>query len=247
MTSVIKTLVVDDVALARQRVVRLLKEHADVEVVGEAEDGQAMAVEIERWRPDLVVLDISMPEQDGFSAMAGVPEAMRPLVIVLTAYSEHALRAFRANAVDYLVKPVDAGSMAEALNRVRSRLGQPVVAESPRPTSPIQHRLALRTSTGLQLVNASDIVWVDAIRNYIAVHAAGQPIVIRSGLREFVQDLDQDIFVQIHRSSVVNLLRIAQVSTLPNGSHCLRLDTGKELVVSRKYWSSLIDKLGPAR
>lgn len=238
----IRVLVVDDVDLARQRVCRLLAVHADVQVVGEACDGPALVAQCRRLQPDLVFLDISMPEQEGLSAFSEIPDP-RPQLIVLTAYSDHALRAFRFNAVDYLVKPLEPEALAEALNRVRVRLAMP----RPEPTTEVElQELSFRTSEGIRLVRRDEIVWFEAIRNYVALHGQGQAIIVRASFSSILQRMGTDHFVQLNRSIAVSFGQILRLKALGNGSYEVCLRSGKQFSVSRNYWPALARRLKPS-
>src|SRR5581483_4564090 len=200
----IRTLVVDDIPLARHRVVRILLEHPDVEVVGEAHDGDSMLLAVQNLHPDLVFLDVSMPGHDGISALLKIEEKLRPLVVFVTAHAQHAVRAFRVDAVDYLVKPLDSQALAESLERVRARIGrQHVEATQGAPSYPRQ--TSFKTLDGLRIVSLDEVLWLEAVRNYVAVHVRGETLIVRSTFRDLLAGLDPAIFVQIHRSTAVNI------------------------------------------
>ena len=234
MSRDIRVLVVDDVELARDRVRRALESHADVVVVGNAGDGEQMIALVHTLKPDLLIMDISMPEQDGFSALAALPAAERPLVIFVTAYSEHALSAFRADAVDYLMKPLDASALAIALNKVRARLSltlqsyNAAVAIAP-------ERISLRTTEAIILVELANILWVQAVRNYVAVHSNDGVAIVRSTLAEMLARLQLARFIRVNRSSVVNSHRIKRLVITSDGEQKLQLDQGTEITVGRAY------------
>ena len=195
MTTPLRVLVVDDVELARQKVVRSLRAHADVEVVGEAANGAEMIEAIGRLRPALVFLDVSMPEQDGFSALREIAPEQRPLVIFLTAYAHFALDAFRVEATDYLLKPVDPVLLAEALARVRRRLAEPVSSDLPGATTAADYpsRLTVRANSGLRVLPVDTIDWIEAVRNYLAIHCGREAIIVRATLQGIVAQLVQDV------------------------------------------------------
>jgi two-component system LytT family response regulator len=238
-------MVVDDVELARQRLVRALRAHPDVEVVGEAGNGSEMIEAVHRLKPALLFLDVSMPEQDGFSALAELAPELRPLVVFVTAYAQYALNAFRVEAIDYLLKPAEPAQVAEALARVRLRLALPAAASANEPTNTSNHpeRLALRTDGGLRVVSVEAIDWIEAIRNYIAIHEGREAIIVRSTLQVLLTQLDPRRFVRVHRSTVVNILRIRELRPLDNGDQRMVLIDGTELSISRTYREALMGAL----
>jgi len=246
----LRTLLVDDVRLARQRLRRLLAAHADVEVVGECGDAAAALAAIAALRPDLVLLDIEMPEQDGFEVLAGLPGPDRPEVVFVTAYDQHAVRAFEANALDYLLKPVEPARIASTLERVRARRaaggGDPRLDELlkalGRERFPV--RLAVKGSDGTEFVRVAEIDWIEAAGNYLCVRAAQKTHVLRETLTQMQARLDPARFVRIHRSRIVNIDRIAKLSPLFNGDHCVQLGDGTELTLSRTYREALFRALG---
>jgi two-component system LytT family response regulator len=240
-----RVLVVDDVELARQRLLRALAAHPDVEVVGEAASGPEMIEAIPRLHPALLFLDVSMPEQDGFSALAELPAELRPLVVFVTAYAQFALNAFRVEAIDYLLKPADPALLAKALARARQRLAQPAVAvaNEPAPTTVYPERLTLRTDTGLRVVSVDAIDWIEAIRNYLAIHEGREVFIIRSTLQSLAAQLDPARFVRVHRSTLVNIRQVRELRPLGNGDQCMVLVDGTELSISRTYREALLHLL----
>lgn len=244
MTPPLRVLLVDDVELARSKLRRALAAHPDVEIVGEAADGEAMLAAVRALRPQLLFLDIAMPEQDGFSALSELSPAERPLVIFLTAYAQHALEAFRVEAVDYLLKPVEAGLLAEALGRVRRRLAEPGAVVEPRgPESRPPERLTVRTDSGMRVVEVATIRWIEAIRNYLALHLPGESVIVRSTLQGLLEQLDPARFVRVHRSAIVNLAEVHELRPIGNGDQKMRLRDGSEIAISRTYREELLRRL----
>jgi two-component system LytT family response regulator len=253
MTPALRALIVDDVKLARQRLRRLLGAHPDVEVVGECADAASAIAAIAEHTPDLVFLDIEMPEQDGFAVLAELPAVRRPAIVFVTAYDQHAVKAFEANALDYLLKPVEPARMAATLERVR---GQRTTGGSDarldallrvleRDRYPV--RLAVRGTDGTQLVRVAEIDWIEAAGNYLCVRAGKQTHVLRETLTQMEAKLDPARFVRIHRSRIVNIDRIARLSPLFNGDHCVLLGDGTELTLSRTYREALFRVIGEPR
>jgi two-component system, LytTR family, response regulator len=242
----ISTVIVDDVALARQKVMRALKDHPDIEVLGEAEDGPSMIAMLREKRPSLLFLDISMPEQDGFSALAVIEESARPLIVFLTAHSHFAVDAFRVDAVDYLVKPLDPVALRVALTKVRRRLGEPT-ATVPTPTraaTEFSQRIAFRTDEGFKVVRVDAIRWIESVRNHIAVHTESETLLTRCTLQEILEKLDPASFVRVHRSAAVNIDVVHYIQPQSSGDQKLVLDDGTELAVSRGYREELLRRCG---
>jgi two-component system LytT family response regulator len=237
----LRVLVADDVELARQKVIRLLSAQEGVEVVGTATNGPEMIDAVARLRPTLLMLDISMPEQDGISALLEIPSEDRPLVIFLTAHEEFALTAFRVNAVDYLLKPIDAELLAESLARARRRLTagtDETLLKAPGASPPA--RITVRTDTGLRVVLADDINWVEAVRNYVAIHVLGETLIVRSTLQGLVARLDPRVFTYAHRSVVVNVRKVRELRPFGNGDQRMWLHDGTQLSISRSCRESLL-------
>ena len=242
----ITTVIVDDVALARQKVVRALKDHPNIEVIGEAEDGPGMIAMVREKNPSLLFLDISMPEQDGFSALAEIEESTRPLIVFLTAHSHFAVDAFRVDAVDYLVKPLDPGALKLALTKVRRRLDEPTATlSSPSPASiAFSHRIAFRTDEGFKVVRVDAIRWIESVRNHIAVHTGSETLLTRCTLQEVLEKLDPASFVRVHRSAAVNIDVVHYIQPQSSGDQKLVLNDGTELAVSRSYREELLRRCG---
>jgi two-component system LytT family response regulator len=242
VTGDLRVLVVDDLELARQKLVRSLSAYPDVEVVGEAASGEEMIDAIQRLHPALLFLDVSMPEQDGFSALRELPPGQRPLVIFLTAYAQFALEAFRVDAVDYLLKPVDPTLLAAALMRARRRLKD--VAPNDRdgtPTSVVYPlRLTLRTDSGLRLLPVDAIDWIEAVRNHLAIHCGREVIIVRLTLQNIVSQLEPKRFARVHRSGVVNLARVRELRPVSNGDQRMVLNDGTELPISRTHREAVL-------
>jgi two-component system, LytTR family, response regulator len=235
----IRTLVVDDIPLARQRVIRVLLEHPDVEVVGEAYDGESMLLAIDNLRPELVILDVSMPGSDGMAALLKIQEQQRPFVVFVTAHSQYAVRAFRLNAIDYLVKPLDSQALACSLERVRERIGSRQVEATPGPPSDPRQAF-FKTLDGVKIVSLEEVLWLEAVRNYVAVHVRGETLIVRSTFRALLAGLDPAIFVRIHRSTAVNIQQVEHIQPTGNGDQKIRLRNGQELTVSRTFRLDLL-------
>jgi two-component system LytT family response regulator len=244
----IRTLVVDDEPLARRAVTGLLAPHDDFALVGEADHGAAAVAQIAALRPDLVFLDVQMPEMDGFGVMEAVgPEAM-PITVFVTAFDAHAVRAFEVQALDYLLKPFDDLRFGRVLERVRrqrssdtnrgDRLRSVLDALSPAP------RLVARANGAAHLIRLEEIDWIAAAGDYAEVHAGGRAQLVDESLAALEARLPRDAFARIHRSAIVRLDRIVEVRPGAHGDGSLRLACGAELRFSRRYRAPIDRYLG---
>ena len=216
----LRAFIVDDEPLARRRLRSLLSRQEDVELVGEAGDGPSAAARLTAVRPDVVFLDIRIPELDGFALLDALGD-LRPAVVFVTAHDEYALRAFDVNALDYLLKPFDESRLREAVRRARAAL-----------SSPPATRLALRTDGRMTLLDVDAVDWVEAADNYVCVHAGGTTHVVRGTLAELAARLDPRRFARVHRSTLVNIERIREV--LPEGrDFAVVLRDGTRLALAR--------------
>lgn len=256
----LRALVADDEPLARETISLLLKDVPDVSVAWEARDGQEAVEAIQTHQPDLVFLDIQMPHVDGFGVVEAIgPEAM-PATVFVTAYDQHALRAFDVAAVDYLVKPYDDARFHRALDRVRSLWAsrQPVgqrrqpddelatrlrdlltaTAEPPAPD-----RLLVREGTKLSVVRTDAVDWAEAAGDYVALHVGPRTHLLRETLAGLAERLDRR-FVRVHRSAMVNVERVRDVRLTASGDARVFLRDGTEIRASRRYWKDLEARLG---
>jgi two-component system LytT family response regulator len=245
---VIRTLLVDDEALARRGVRQLLAAHVDVEIVGECGDGPSAIAAMEARTPDLVFLDIQMPECDGFTVLRTHAErrgiAELPLTVFLTAYEEFALDAFDVEAVDYLVKPVSEERFEEAMRRVRRRLALPAdaargaVAVRRDDEAPSARQLVVATATGQRVVMLDEVDWIAANDYYVTVHAAGRRYLLRESLASLEERLDPARFIRVHRGAIVSIARVREVRSA--GADVVVLQDGTKLPVSRRRRAALV-------
>jgi two-component system, LytTR family, response regulator len=255
----IRTILVDDEKLAIQGLQLRLENHPDVEIVDTCLNGREAIRSIKTNKPDLVFLDIQMPGFDGFSVVAGLMEVEPPLFVFVTAYSDHALRAFEAQATDYLMKPVDEQRLADTLDRVRQRLSEKKGAEeSVRLMEALTEHApeaaeemadsgdTLASNRYEKLINIKDrgqifrvdvdtIERIDAAGDYMCIYTGDNTLILRETMKDLERRLDPRRFQRIHRSTIVNLDLVKQVKPHTNGECFLVLDSGAQVKVSRSY------------
>ena len=243
----IRALIADDEPLARRGIRQLLAARRDVEVVGEARNGRETIGAVQRFRPDLLFLDVQMPEIDGFGVLKALDRAQLPAVIFVTAYDDFAVRAFEAHALDYLVKPVEEARFAEALDRTRERMRSVAAIELSRRlsllltareqeglTRPIvRQRLLVSTSAGELLLDVEEIDWIEADDYYAAIYARGRRHLLRESLSSLERRLDATRFLRAHRGAIVNVDRIREMRG-DAGETVLVLRDGSRVPVSRR-------------
>lgn len=240
----IGTLVVDDEPIARRAIVRLLRDDADIELLGECGDGVSAVQAIRDQSPDLVFLDIQMPAITGLDVVATIGAERMPATVFVTAYEQYAVRAFEANAVDYLVKPFGRERFAKALQRVKSRLSAGAgdahtsarilaALETLRRRQDYLERVPVRIDEHVVLVDVADIVWIGAKRNLVQLHLAGRVHELRETMTALAARLDPSHFARIHRSAIVNIRRVRAIHPWFNGHHVVVMDTGQQLRMSR--------------
>ncbi len=257
----IRTIVVDDESLAIQGLQLRLEPHSDVDVVDTAQNGREAIRKIKTHKPDLVFLDIQMPGFDGFSVVQGLMDVEPPLFVFVTAYSDHAIKAFEAQAVDYLLKPVEPQRLADALDRVRRRLSEkkgveeaerlkevlaevaPEAAEQAAEDSASDMHNANRFEKLINIkdrgqifrVDVDTIERIDAAGDYMCIYTADNSLILRETMKDLEKRLDPRVFQRVHRSTIVNLALVKQVRPHTNGECFLVLESGAQVKVSRSY------------
>lgn len=257
----IRTVVVEDEPVSRDRLLALLQEEQDVEVVGACSDGRSAAATIANATPDLVFLDIQLPEMDGLTLARTLDPDTRPAVVFVTAHDMYALPAFEIHALDYLLKPFSAQRFRSALAYAREHLAQrratsigrhilgllPDAQPVPPPTiaspTPAGERLVVKSSGRIYFVKFADIDWCEAAGNYIRVHVGPQAHLIRETMNRLESQLDRRQFVRVHRSTIVNVDRIQELRSSFNGEHVVVLRNGIRLTMSRGYRDALQERL----
>jgi two-component system LytT family response regulator len=234
----IRTLVVDDEPLARARMLSLLGEEPDVEVVGTCADGREAAAAIDEKSPDLVFLDVQMPDVDGLELAGSFKHHQTPAVVFVTAYDEYALRAFEIHALDYLLKPFSRDRFKAALSHVRQHLSHRQGRAS------VRDRLVIKSTGRIYFVRTADIDWCEAAGNYVRIHVGVQSHLVRDTMVSLQAQLDAGQFVRIHRCAIVNIDRIQELRSSFGGEYVVLLRGGTRLTLSRGYRESLQARLG---
>lgn len=245
----IRSVVVDDEPLARRRIMRLLKPHAAIQVVAECGDGPTAATTIERLQPDLVFLDIQLPQLDGFGVLEQLPADRWPVTIFVTAFDEHAVRAFENLALDYLLKPVREERFAKAVKRAEAyiqlrRTGQisqdlTALLDEIRNPPRYQRLLMVRESGLIIPVSVDSIEWIEAAGQYVRLHAGEKTYLLRERMHVLEAKLDPDQFFRIHRSIIVRIDQIRQIEPAFHGDQIVHLRSRVTLTMSRNYRAGL--------
>ena len=233
----IRALVVDDEPLARRNLTVLLRGDPDIECIAECSSGLEAVDAIRKSRPDLVFLDVQMPECDGFDVLEMLGSDLPPVIIFVTAYDEYALRAFEAGALDYLLKPFDDARFGRALKRAKEKLAHYL----PRPH--VAERLVIKSQGRVMFVDVADIDWIEAAGYYACLHVGADTHILRRPLAELEQELGDERFVRVHRSIVVNLERIRGLELQSGGEYEIVLKSKVRLRMSRRYRRRLQDRM----
>lgn len=250
----IRAMVVDDEAMARERVVSLLRQEQDIELIGECSDGEQAVSAINSQQPDLVFLDVQMPAVDGFRVIEQVGPEKMPAVVFVTAYDEYAVRAFEVHALDYLLKPFGRERFQQTLQHARSHverrragdLGKRLMAlvQDIKPEPQKLDRLVVKSGGRVFFLRTEDIVWIEAAGNYVRLHLAEDSHLFRETMNGIEARLDPRRFVRIHRSRIVNSDRIKELQPWFNGEYVVVLQNGTRLTLSRGYREKLQERLG---
>ena len=251
----IHVLVADDELPARQRLMDLLRRDDQVGSVSEAADGQTAVEMIEREKPDLLFLDVQMPELDGLGVVDAIGAADMPLTVFVTAYDQHAIRAFEANALDYLLKPFSDERFEAAMARVKARLDERSMKEfgqrvmkmvSAAPAAPERRldRLVVKAGGTTRFIRVIDIDWIEAAGVYVTLHVGGKELLYRAALNDLADKLDPRRFVRVHRSALINIESVVQLEPISHGEFEAVLKNGSRTRVSRTYRGQLEKRLG---
>lgn len=247
----IRALIVDDEPLAREKIRTLLADDSEVEVVAECGDGRSAAKAIIEHEPDLVFLDVQMPEVDGFAALDAAQGVRMPIVIFVTAYDEYALQAFEVHALDYLLKPFDRDRFATALTRAKQRVQSDrhfadresmleLLSELRRERrGGWLERLVVKSRGRVFFVPAGEIDWIEAAGNYVELHIGSQSHLIRSTMKTLEERLDPALFLRVRRSAIVNISRIQHIEPWSNGEYLITLKSGANVKSGVAYREAL--------
>jgi two-component system LytT family response regulator len=241
-TRKIRTLIVDDEPLARSNLAVLLRLDPEMEITGECGSGVEALSEIREGKPDLVFLDVQMPECGGFDVIEMLGKDLPPAVVFVTAYDQYALRAFEAGALDYLLKPFDNARFELALRRAKERVAQ--ARNLPRKSlGSTPERLVVKGAGNVLFVKISDIDWIEAADYYVCLHVGARSHLLRRSLAELEQEMDAGVFCRVHRSTIVNLNRVRGLKLGEDGEYEVVLESGARLRLSRRYRKQLQERL----
>jgi len=250
----VRVVIADDEPLVRRGLRAFVEASPGVSLVGEARNGREAVDIIRAQRPDLLFLDVQMPELDGFGVLQALAGEPVPVVVFVTAYDEYAIRAFDVHAVDYLLKPFDEDRFRTALGRARSRLGErradtldqrlEAVLSALRAREQYADRLLVKSEGRVTVVQVEDVDWIEAADNYARVHTARGRYLVREPIKSLERKLDPRHFARVHRSAIVNLARVRELQPMFGGEYVIILSTGTKLTLSRGYRDAFRDRLG---
>jgi two-component system LytT family response regulator len=251
----VRTLIVDDEELARKRIRKLLLLESEFEIVGESRDGREAIRAIEQLAPDLVFLDVQMPELGGFHVLAQIALEKLPVIIFVTAYDQFALKAFEAQALDYLLKPFDDERFAQCLQRARTYLNGNETSEIKERLASLANglsgqtkyltRVAVKSAGRVLFLKTGEIDWIEAAGNYVNLHVGKDSYLLRGRVSELEKRFDPQQFFRIHRSTIVNLDRVKELHPLFKGEAIVVMKDGHRLSASRNGSQRLQELLGP--
>ncbi|MGI8742403.1 MAG: LytR/AlgR family response regulator transcription factor [Bryobacteraceae bacterium] len=249
----INALIVDDERLSRQRIRRLLSVEQDVDVMGEWANGEEAVAFLKEKTPDVLFIDIQMPGQDGFSVLATIAAGPVPITIFVTAFDEHALKAFEVQAFDYLLKPFDRRRFQTTMQRAREQLRRlrsdntqdrlVALLEGLGHRKNGSDRLAIKTAGHVVFVKTEDVSWIEAADNYVCLHCGPETHILRETMNALEARLDSSKFLRVHRSTIVNVDRIKELQPWFRGDYLLVLQDGTQLTLSRTYREKLQNTL----
>ncbi len=245
-TQKIHTLIVDDEILAVEKIKRLLKDDPEIEISGECYDGKTALSKIRNLRPELLFLDVQMPEMDGFEVLLNLDTEKVPFVVFVTAYDKYAVQAFEVHAVDYLLKPFDRERFVKALDRAKSTIGQKnsesmlqkrlnELLTHVQGGSSYVERFVIKSHGRIFFLKVSEIDWIEAAGNYVKLHTGKESHLIRSTMTSIEKQLDPKNFMRIHRSTIVQIDRIKEIQPWFNGEYLIFINNDTKLTLSRTY------------
>lgn len=255
---VIRTIIADDEHLARKKLRLLLDSEPGVQVVAECQDGLQTVSAVQTHRPDLLLIDIRMPDMDGFQVLKQIASDELPVVVFTTAYDQFAIRAFEAHALDYLLKPFDGERLHHAVERAGAELLKlhdrdlagrilDLLAKNAEPkmdSKQVDDRMVIRAGGKVVFLDVKEIDWIEAAANYVKLNVGKDSYLLREGIGSISERLDPDRFVRIHRSVIVNVRKIKELQPCESGEYIAVLRNGKELSCSRGYRTQLQRLIG---
>jgi two-component system LytT family response regulator len=255
MSERITALIVDDEPLARKFIRRMLEKHPSVEIAGECGNGREAVDRIRAEKPDLVFLDVQMPEMDGFMTLETLNPENLPQIVFVTAYEQYAIRAFEIHALEYLLKPFDQPRFDKAMSRVNEKFANRDQAQTERKQiaallenvarkSPYLERLVVKTGGRIIFLKTGEVDWIQADDKYAHLHTGHKSYLVRQTLGVLEAQLDPQKFVRIHRSAIVNIERIKELQPMFTGDHTVVLENGTKLTLSRSYKNRVFEVLG---
>ncbi len=250
----LRVLIVDDEPLARRRLKRLLQDDSGTIVVGECSQASDAIAAVDRLNPDLVLLDIQMPNADGFTVLDQMDPIKRPAIVFVTAYAEHAARAFDLYAVDYVLKPVQRTRLRDTLRRVRERQGSATrfdqqILDALRELQiarSYKERLLVKVRDRVFFLAVADVDWIEAAGNYVRIHTGKSKYLLRETMTNLEHVLDPAKLTRIHRSTIINLERVVEMRPWTRGDYQVILQNGEELLLSRTYRDRVREQWGRA-
>jgi two-component system LytT family response regulator len=254
----LRTVIADDEHLARKKLRLLLESETGVQVVAECQDGQQTVDAVQTHKPDLLFIDIRMPQLDGFQVLEEIAADEMPAVVFTSAYDQFAIRAFEAHALDYLLKPFEADRLHHAVERARAELLKShnrdltarildLISQKTEPKSDagrVNDRMVVRTAGKVIFLDVAEIDWIEAAANYVKLHVGPESYAMREGIGRIAERLDAERFVRIHRSVIVNVQKIRELQPCDSGEYIAVLKNGKELSCSRGYHAHLQRLIG---
>ncbi len=245
-----RVVVVDDEPLALSLMTSLLDEIEDIEIVARCRNGREVIAAVQEHAPDILFLDIQMPEMNGFDVVAAIQDDIMPLVVFTTAYAEYAVDAFKVQALDYILKPLKESDLEKSVERARSALAtkersqdkasllmalQDISTRVPQEPKQRDSSLVLKDSDRIAVMKSEDIDWLEAAGDYVCVHSQGKTRITRTTLKSVEGRLDKEIFHRIHRSTIINMSRVKEIIPAQKGEAFAIMSDGKQLKVSRSY------------
>ena len=249
-----QVIIVDDEALARKKIVSLLQERDDIQICGQCSNGLEALSAIEQIEPDLVILDIQMPELDGFELIDAIGVDQMPVTIFVTAYDQYAIQAFDKNALDYVLKPINPSRLMQALDKAVLNIKTKQHLDSKNHFNNLLQDIAvarkymgkivIRTSGKICFINVSEIDWIESEGNYINIHTNSETHLLRETMKNIESKLDPALFIRIHRSRIVNIEKIKELHRGANNNFIVVLKDGSHMNMSNRYWDKFNKIIG---